>query len=463
MIAEEWLGDGIVNEFARASLGDKRLEKRLSAIAQKLDGNPGESFPNIFHSAAELEGFYRFLRNGSVDGTSVLTPHQNASFERARTMHEVIAIHDTTQFNFSGNRRDLGITNTSRSGFFLHLSLLVAGDGTALPIGVGAARNFTREKIKNNRTRPSQLADENNEGLRWFKGIEEVEQRANLPGQIIHVADRESDSYDVLAACLKSTFRFVIRGRRNRTVVENGKTLHLSRALSDLEAQVWRTIQISTRGKQEGRRSNSFPKREGRPARIAIAARTVHMSPPLANRQGRPSIEMNVVRVWEPEPPKGQEPVEWILWTTENVSTEAAIERVVDLYRARWTIEEMFKALKTGCQFERRQLESLMTLSVASALFIPIAWRMLLARTLARKSNTTPATYAFSELEIEVLESHFGKLSTAAEALEAVAFLGGHLKQNGAPGWITIGRGFEKLATFEAILQRVLQWRCDQS
>lgn len=43
----------------------------------------------------------------------------------------------------------------------------------------------------------------------------------------------------------------------------------------------------------------------------------------------------------------------------------------MDAYRARWVIEEFFKALKTGCNFERRQLESFQSLRIALAIFLP--------------------------------------------------------------------------------------------
>ena len=39
---------------------------------------------------------------------------------------------------------------------------------------------------------------------------------------------------------------------------------------------------------------------------------------------------------------------------------------------------------------------------------------------------------------------------TAEEATYAVARLGGHLRRNGAPGWQTLGRGFEALLLMQA-------------
>ena len=35
--------------------------------------------------------------------------------------------------------------------------------------------------------------------------------------------------------------------------------------------------------------------------------------------------------------------------TTEPIDTVEQVLRIVDWYRARWVIEEFFKALKTGC------------------------------------------------------------------------------------------------------------------
>jgi len=39
--------------------------------------------------------------------------------------------------------------------------------------------------------------------------------------------------------------------------------------------------------------------------------------------------------------------------------------------------------------------------------------------------------------------------ATVDDALLAVAALGGHLKNNGPPGWLVLRRGFEKLHTAE--------------
>jgi len=142
-----------------------------------------------------------------------------------------------------------------------------------------------------------------------------------------------------------------------------------------------------------------------------------------------------------------------LLFTTLPVDSKTQIALVVDHYRTRWTIEEFNKALKTGCAYEKRQLESEHTLFNLLAILVPVAWRLLLLRSLARDHADAPATEALTPTQIQVLAatSH-RKLSsdpTVREALLAVAGLGGHIKNNGEPGWAVIGRGFEELLLLE--------------
>lgn len=101
------------------------------------------------------------------------------------------------------------------------------------------------------------------------------------------------------------------------------------------------------------------------------------------------------------------EPVEWTLMTTEPIETEEQILAVVDSYRHRWKIEELFKALQTGCAYEKRQLGSYQTLV---------------------------------ELDVlrHVAEKPRPKHPTLREAMLAIARLGGHLKRNGEPGWMVL-------------------------
>jgi hypothetical protein len=87
------------------------------------------------------------------------------------------------------------------------------------------------------------------------------------------------------------------------------------------------------------------------------------------------------------------------------------------------------------------------------ALFIPIAYRLLLIRSLEHQQPRALATLAFTPTELFVLgrapaTRGLGPPRTLADALFLLARLGGHLKHNGRPGWLTLARGYEKLLTY---------------
>jgi hypothetical protein len=157
--------------------------------------------------------------------------------------------------------------------------------------------------------------------------------------------------------------------------------------------------------------------------------------------------------VLEPEPPADEVPVEWFLLTSLPVATPKQITYVVDCYRARWIIEEYFKALKTGCQYERRQLTTSKRLLNALAVLAPVAWRLLLLRHLSRHEPERPARDALAPSQISVLRAiakhPLPQKLTVREALLAIARLGGHVRANGDPGWLVLTRGFRDLLLLE--------------
>jgi hypothetical protein len=468
MIAAKWLAEDVAEEFSGADLKDPRRERRLARVASKLADDPEASFPDLFSSSAELEGFYRFLRNESFDWQDVLEPHLEATCGRAEQLGECLVIHDTTEFAFKGDRRGLGATSSKAQGFFAHASLLVALDEARTPLGLGALQQYARSGRKGRRLIRDRLDDETSEGNRWLKGAASVEERCRDRFSAIHVADREGDSYPFMSGIEGFEGRFVIRVAHDRCVIDDDEqSTRLSEIMQGLEPRAFFEIPLSPRGKPlNPTMARVHPSRRGRMATVCVAATTTTVRGPRSRRQSASTMELNLVRVWERNAPEGQPAVQWLLWTTEPIGTNAEIRKVVDIYRARWVIEEYFKALKTGCNFEKRQLESFDTLSTALTLFAPVAWKLLLARSVARNKPTWPATSILSPLQIRYLEKRYGKpIRTASAALAAMARLGGHLQQNGEPGWQTLGRGYEKLATGEAFCNVLKEQHgtCDQS
>lgn len=110
------------------------------------------------------------------------------------------------------------------------------------------------------------------------------------------------------------------------------------------------------------------------------------------------------------------------------------------------------EALKSGCQFERRQLESFHSLDNALAIFLPIAVRLLALRGAARAAPSDHRRILTAR-QIEILRRNTTRFMSRTPSNEgaatALAELGGHLRTNGPPGWAILGRAFERLLLIE--------------
>ena len=156
-----------------------------------------------------------------------------------------------------------------------------------------------------------------------------------------------------------------------------------------------------------------------------------------------------------------------MLLTNTPIENVADALRAVERYRARWTVEEYFKALKTGCAYETRQLGDYEALVNAFAFFAPIACSLLALRSGARQAPLAPAETVITKEELEVLRA-VGRVKlppspTAKEVLLAVAAMGGHIKYNGDPGWKTLWSGYSDLKLLtQGWLAAKLQQASDQ-
>ncbi|MEZ4293433.1 MAG: IS4 family transposase [Polyangiaceae bacterium] len=403
-----------------------------------------------------LEGLHGFSNN-HVDADAILAPHIEATQRRAR-LRTVLMVHDTTEFVFGGRgeRAGLGpVRGGDQRGFLGHFALAVARGEERLPLGVAGLLRIARKERTATRPRSTQELAKlpERESLRWGTLVSEVEERRQ-GFECIHVMDREGDAYELLALMQEVKARFIVRAAYNRALAEDGKLLH--HTLEELFPMAQRSIELSVRppnGPPDSRANRKHPPRSQRQATVAVSSARVTLRRPHHVRVSQREITLNVVHVWEPAPAAGESAVEWTLYTTEPVDTDVQVWAVVDSYRARWVIEELFKALKTGCNIERRQLETFHSLSNALSIFIPVACRMLLARALCRACPTAPSAQLLSPIQHQLL-THQLRLTTVPatieQALYAVAKLGGHLRRNGPPGWQTLAKGFEALMWMQA-------------
>ncbi len=450
------VGMDITKEYNGAKLGDVRLEKRLTEIGTRLWACPQESFPKALVTEKELEATYRFLQHPAVSPEKILSPHVRATKERAKECGDIIIAHDTTQFCSSTKRKGLGRgSNASEEGrvFFGHFALGITNDAWHIPLGILGVETLlrqgtsTRQKTHHTESQP----ESERESSRWWRVIQQSERHLAGDAKALHVMDREADQYVVLARCVWSKYRFVVRSRHVRRLADD-PTETILHAVRKIPGIFCRRVPLSAKDPKPLAKKRGVRKKT-RTAKLEFRATSVCRQQPstkvATDFPVPPTLSLHIVEVTEVAPPDGFTPVSWRLLTTESIDTPEDIERIVDAYRARWRIEEFFKALKTGCAFEKRQLESARTILSSLAIFTPIAWALLRIRHCAQQQPDAPASLAFSPLHIHILQHHpdvqLRPHPSLRDALLALARLGGHIKANGDPGWIVLGRAFQKL------------------
>ncbi len=343
------------------------------------------------------------------------------------------------------------------SGFYAQVALVIGPGEARVPLGIAGVqtkayptseeREARREKQRRQLRKTGVFPKE----VVFWKGSEKwgaipLQLRDEMKGvRAIHVMDREADNYELLALLQKHRLRFVIRGDAARRVRgEEGSRVSDRLAQSDFVLK--RRVRLAARPKPKA----PHPLREEREATLSLRAARVTLRPTAKLRPAQ--LTLNVVEVVELRPPADEEPIDWVLLTSEPIDTVEDVAAVVDHYRARWRIEEYFKALKTGCSIEKRQQTSFEALKRVLALYMPIAWHLLALRSLAHAAPTAPASSFFDVVQLTVLRAlllarrqQLDAEPSLGDALLAVAALGGHLKRNGAPGWMTLGRGYDEL------------------
>lgn len=447
-------------------LGDPRRKKRLANTVAKLARKPQASLPDAMQSEAALEGAYRLANNAAIEPQQLFDALAESAAERAKVAGNVLVIHDTTACSFEcADPADIGYLSTGKAGFYAHCSLVIEGNSWRRPLGVVHLEILSRKQHskhgrKNKASGVETARWKDRESARWWRGVEASAERLAACRSVCHIADREGDSYALLAAMVSNGQSFVVRVNHDRKVGDPEdlaeQWLPLKERARSLEGIFEREVPLSERKRSSAPRANKGrPVRNARLAQLSFSAMAVVVKRPGYLEASVPkALTLNVVHVSEPHPPTGEPAVEWLLFTTLPVDSEKQVATVVDNYRARWTIEEFNKALKTGCAYESREFETLHALLIILAMSLPIACELLWLRSRARNDPDAPATEVVTTQQLKILRLLGSRTlppkPTVRDALWAVAGLGGHVKRNGEPGWLVLYRGMQTLLNYEA-------------
>jgi hypothetical protein len=442
-----WVMSWASRELASAELGDERRVLRLMRMAERFVERAEQSLPQGLGSWSETKAAYRFFENDRIAWPKILEPHRACTVRRAAGEPIVLVVQDTTEINLTQHRATQGLGYLSKPecrGLLLHTCLAVTPEGVVL--GVLHQQMWARplEGLGKRHQRRQRRTDEK-ESQRWLDGLQATQAALAEHPQVVVIADREADIYDLFAAPRADNIQLLVRISREQRRVAHGKQ-NLVQALAAEEARGSLSVQVPRRGE-----------RPAREARLSVRLQTLAIRSPRSRPAGLPPIELQFILVEETNPPSGETPVRWLLATTLPVASLSEVAQCVEYYVRRWLIERFHYTLKSGCQVEDRRFDKLENICRAVACFSIVAWRLLWLLTEARQHAHQPCTVVLSQPEWEALEAiaeqrfrraRRGQPPELGEAMQLIGKLGGHLgrKRDGPPGIKTLWRGLTRLS-----------------
>jgi hypothetical protein len=270
--------------------------------------------------------------------------------------------------------------------------MLALDASTGSCLGLVGGRIWTRRgrvKVGHQKRRT-----ENKESHRWITTAEQGKAVLAAAAKVTVIADRESDIFAQWAQLPEPDFHLITRAMQNRRLI-TGESLYAAAERFAFTAK--RLVALPEREH----------KRKARPAWLSLRFGKVELARPRNTRDRNlpQAVSLTLVEVVERDCPTGTEAVHWRLLTTHEVKDAEAAWQIVDWYRMRWTIEQFWRLLKLqGLRLEDSQLETaerLVKLSAIAAKAAVTTMQLVQARD---APNFEPATLAFNQDEIAVLD-----------------------------------------------------------
>ena len=208
----------------------------------------------------------------------------------------------------------------------------------------------------------------------------------------------------------------VVRAAHNRSLEQDPH--HLWETLEARPIRAYHEVELSE--------TNT---RRARTATLALRFCPVQLRPP-ARLGTDTQLQVYAVYAHEVDCPETEEPVSWMLLSSETVTTVEQAKTILRWYSYRWRGEEYHKLLKSGCQAERYRLAAEGMKSLLGFLSV-IAADLLRLTYLQRTQPDMPAEQVLTPVQIQVLtakSSRLPKSLTVAWAIETIARLGGYLE-----------------------------------
>jgi hypothetical protein len=377
----------------------------------------------------------RFLRNGAVDPQAMIDEAALRTASRCTDRH-ILAIQDTTVVRSDGG-----------GGLYLHAMIGVDADDGAI-VGAIHGQFLSRDQGRRGTQRARPI--EEKESYRWLEGADRAAQVCAAARHITVIADRESDIYEAFTR-KPANVDLVVRAAKDRSLGKDQSSLFAMADALPVAANLAFTLPAK-------------PGRKERDTQLAIRFSPVTLLPPKNGiyKKTPDGVHLYLVDVRETAAPAGETPIHWRLLTSYAVADADQAAAVIALYRRRWTIEQLFRTLKTqGFDIEGLRIEdegALSNLVMAAFVAAVIVQQLVHARDGAPLGAALrPIEDAFAPSDRPLLESFCAKLEgntarqknphpkgSLAYAAWVCARLGGWTGYYGKPGPIVMLDGWQQ-------------------
>ena len=467
----------VQEELESASLGDQRLDARFRIVMDELSEKPSSSIPVACGAWKETHAAYRFFENRRVGASGVLKPHREATLKRIAEQRVVLLVQDTTELDVTRPQERMKgagpLNDESRWGFYGHP--LLAFTPERIPLGVVQANIWARNleeflASRRNKAKDPQAKDKRKKALpieakesrRWLEGYQVgCEVAAQIAETtIVVISDSEGDIYECFLEASeedgKKKAEWITRACQDRNLSERTPQgyAHLREKVASTRVLGTMEVEVRERPANQAKEGKRNQPRTARTATVTIQATRVKLRGP-QRPGGRPrDVEVNAILVREQSPPRGEEPIEWLLLTSLPISNFKKVCRVIEYYCCRWQIEIYFRILKSGCKVEDRQFEDADRYLPCLTLYMVIAWRVMYVMMLGRQCPDMSCSRVFSEAEWKSVfvvvrqETPPDEPPRLQEMVCLIGRLGGHLgrRADGPPGPKAMWIGMQRMA-----------------
>ena len=284
-----------------------------------------------------------------------------------------------------------GIGKGVGRGLPLHAMLALDADNQAC-LGLVAGQIWTRQgrvATPHGKRRPQEK-----ESWRWISTAERAKEVLAAVAMVTVIDDREGDIYAKWASVAAPNVHLLTRSMHDRVLADERSLYDAAASLPIADVA---TIELMARANRPARK-----------AKLALRFGGVTLQRPRGPgmRDLPKTVALSLIEVAELDPPAGIEPLHWYLLTTHQIGDAAAAWQVVDWYKRRWTIEQLFRILKTqGLQIEDSRVESadrLLKLTAIAAKAAVITLQLVQARD---GHGAEAASIAFDDDEIHLLDA----------------------------------------------------------